>query len=345
MATYLFFSIRESRGGESRMILRPISGQRSYRSRSERQKPLLNRRLQMALHDRSAVCQLPEKTVYALWQPGNFSVTTADREGRLLFHSSEDDVSVLKYTSFRLQRNSQREFLLGDGFLLTPVGALRDGYTVADNNNVLATDVIFYDDDRLEEAVHNSPTYAADPVLAELPAEVYSSLPVVLKNSLTNTYNKLVEHYRERGIVIEDDTIHYDQTVAGSPADNAPTVRTVEYSREEKIRLLQTIGLDFSKIVSRQKRTVFELVEKLTLGVVDFDFYKADGSIRHARGTRNTDIISPLTTTEERDYNRDRANGTTGNIEVITYFDVDKLAFRSFSCDRLIGMSLAPVAA
>jgi hypothetical protein len=69
--------------------------------------------------------------------------------------------------------------------------------------------------------------------------------------------------------------------------------------------------------------------EMLNAGVVKFTFYKKDGSVREARGTRLSDpaVVGP-------EYVAPKGNGSAQG--VTTYWDLDKNAWRCFNTDSFI---------
>ena len=66
-----------------------------------------------------------------------------------------------------------------------------------------------------------------------------------------------------------------------------------------------------------------KLANALKGGIVEFDYFKIDGSVRHAIGTLAAGIVPPTQRT---------ANNAT-NFNVLTYFDVEKNAWRC--CKRV----------
>ena len=64
----------------------------------------------------------------------------------------------------------------------------------------------------------------------------------------------------------------------------------------------------------------------LAQGIVEFQFVKANGEIRDARGT---------TSNEYFEYTP--CGGREPKSDVIVYYDIDKGSFRSFRIERLIG--------
>lgn len=70
-----------------------------------------------------------------------------------------------------------------------------------------------------------------------------------------------------------------------------------------------------------------KIYEKLNSGVVSFKYEKLDGSIREATGTCNLDIISTVAELPSK---------TEENKDVIRYFDMDKLGWRSFRVENFL---------
>lgn len=71
-----------------------------------------------------------------------------------------------------------------------------------------------------------------------------------------------------------------------------------------------------------------QIIEELKTGIKKFSFTKVDGTIREAQGTRNIDIIT------EADALPKGVVKDTDN--VIRYYDVDKVGWRSFKVDNFI---------
>lgn len=69
-------------------------------------------------------------------------------------------------------------------------------------------------------------------------------------------------------------------------------------------------------------KTIEELKKEMCERVVNFSFYKKDGSIREANGTTNLNIIP-----EE---NHPKGTDKILSNEVVRFFDVDKDEWRSF---------------
>lgn len=63
--------------------------------------------------------------------------------------------------------------------------------------------------------------------------------------------------------------------------------------------------------------------------IVYFKFKKADGSIRYACGTADTEVINKYHKFSEKEPRK-------GNPTVQPYFDLDSLSFKSFKLDNFI---------
>lgn len=63
--------------------------------------------------------------------------------------------------------------------------------------------------------------------------------------------------------------------------------------------------------------------------IVYFKFKKADGSIRYACGTADTEVINKYHKFSEKEPRK-------GNPTVQPYFDLDSLSFKSFKVDNFI---------
>lgn len=72
-----------------------------------------------------------------------------------------------------------------------------------------------------------------------------------------------------------------------------------------------------------------QLIAKLKKGVAYFQFKKADGSVRNAIGTLNNVNFS---------YESKGSNKKT-NINLVTFWDIEKRAFRSLNMTTFIGFN------
>lgn len=73
-----------------------------------------------------------------------------------------------------------------------------------------------------------------------------------------------------------------------------------------------------------------ELHDRLKDGIVEFKFTKKDGTERVARGTLQSELVP------EYEAKTDRT--PTKNYGAMTYYDLEKNAFRSFKIVNLIGI-------
>ena len=71
-----------------------------------------------------------------------------------------------------------------------------------------------------------------------------------------------------------------------------------------------------------------QIIEELKIGIKKFSFTKVDGTIREAQGTRNIDIIAEANSLPK--------GVIKDNDNVIRYYDVDKVEWRSFKVDNFI---------
>ena len=69
-----------------------------------------------------------------------------------------------------------------------------------------------------------------------------------------------------------------------------------------------------------------------TEDVVNFTFKKKNGELRHARGTKKLDRIKSI------DENAIPSGEGNSKIGIVTYFDLDKLAWRSFKEELLVSL-------
>lgn len=76
--------------------------------------------------------------------------------------------------------------------------------------------------------------------------------------------------------------------------------------------------------------TIKEFKELLKKGIVTFQYYKKDGSIRTAKGTLNSSLFSYTSAGSSR----------IPPFGYVTYWDVEKDGFRKFKEDNFIGADL-----
>ena len=331
MALYLFVSKRDVQtnsrnrcGYDTRMVLRPIANQTTYRSRG-RVEELGNRRLQMDINDRTEVCRRGTRDVYALWQPNLTPCSNNTRKGRLSIHTRNgeemfvyDRYDPVNHPHFQLRTSN---------FALIRIGT----YSGLETAPLLAEHVV-RNDNMLEEAFRNR--FGNN-----------GSLPEETERLLRSLKDELLSYLlflRSRGGTATD-----SHTTVEEQAEATPTTDS-DAERNRAITALQTQRLDYSKIpASGHNRSVmFKLLDKLALGIAEFDYYKADGSIRHAKGTRNPYIINEqmgtddLSSTEESISFEDLNSNPEDCIERIRYYDMERSAYRTFNVGRVIGLSL-----
>lgn len=71
------------------------------------------------------------------------------------------------------------------------------------------------------------------------------------------------------------------------------------------------------------------IIETLNSGKCKFEFLKADNSVRLAEGTLSDEFLPPQ--------NKEKTKGAKRTVDdLITYFDTEKNAFRSFKLDRFV---------
>ena len=320
MALYLFVSKHEvlgtSENPEVRMVLRPVAGQSTYRSRGLNV-PLYNRRLQMELNDRTFVCNHGVNIVYALWQPSmdaRNSHSCHSRNGRLAVHTRNGE-RMLVYSSYTYPQ--------GAGFVL-----LRAGLFDRAASNFLATNV-HLDNNMLESDFRErfGQRFEGN---GEDVERYLQSLRYELEACLQN-------------LQAWTGTATDSHTAVGQQADAMPTSDSVA-EHNDAIAFLQTQSLDYSKIHADRdrRREVFKVLDNLALGVAEFDYYKADGSVRHAKGTRNPDIIFRwISPSGHRNDIGENLQPHDDVIELIRYFDMDRNDYRTFNVNRIVGLSLA----
>lgn len=328
MAIYLFVSKHEVRGTqrnpECRMVLRPIANQTTYR-RSGRVEDLGNRRLQMDINDRTEVCNWGNRNVYALWQPNMTPCSNDTRRGRLSIHTRNGE-EMFVYDRYE-PANHPHFQPRTTSFALIRVGTYTGRF---ENNAPLLANNVVLNDNMLEDAFRNR----------------FGNNGEDTERLLRSLKDELVAYLLLRN-QSQGETATDNHTTADERAEATPTMDS-DAERNRAITALQTQRLDYSKIVVGQnRRVVFNLLDKLALGIAEFDYYKADGSIRHAKGTRNPYTINEQLGTDNRSGTEDGTSleelnsNPEDRIERIRYFDIERGGFRTFNVGRVIGLSLA----
>jgi hypothetical protein len=98
-------------------------------------------------------------------------------------------------------------------------------------------------------------------------------------------------------------------------------------------RLITDEGMERKRAFA-QAAKAFHLLEQLGKGEVRFEYLKANGELRKARGTLCHGISPELDSYEFKD---DKPDVGQKDFGIIVYFDLDKEEFRSFKAERLIG--------
>ena len=98
-------------------------------------------------------------------------------------------------------------------------------------------------------------------------------------------------------------------------------------------RLIIGEGMERKRAFAQEAKA-FHLLEQLGKGEVRFEYLKANGELRKARGTLCRGISPELDSYEFKD---DKPDVGQKDFGIIVYFDLDKEGFRSFKAERLIG--------
>ena len=98
-------------------------------------------------------------------------------------------------------------------------------------------------------------------------------------------------------------------------------------------RLITEEGMERKRAFAQAKKAL-HLLEKLGMGEARFEYLKANGELRKARGTLCHGISPELDSYEFKD---DKPDVGQKDFGIIVYFDLDKEEFRSFKAERLIG--------
>ena len=97
-------------------------------------------------------------------------------------------------------------------------------------------------------------------------------------------------------------------------------------------RLITEEGMERKRAFAQAKKAL-HLLEKLGMGEARFEYLKANGELRKARGTLCHGISSVF---DNYEFKNDRSDEGQREPGVIVYFDLDKEAFRSLHIRNLI---------
>ena len=97
-------------------------------------------------------------------------------------------------------------------------------------------------------------------------------------------------------------------------------------------RLITEEGMERKRAFAQAKKAL-HLLEKLGMGEARFEYLKANGELRKARGTLCHGISSVF---DNYEFKNDRSDEGQREPGVIVYFDLDKEAFRSLHISNLI---------
>ena len=102
--------------------------------------------------------------------------------------------------------------------------------------------------------------------------------------------------------------------------------------------LVNKRGFDRSKAF-KCAHAIYRLTNELAKGLLEFNYMKDDGTLRHARGTLCDGVSDRFDEWKRKQAKKTKdkkAKAKTRPREIITYWDLDKEGFRSFRADRLI---------
>ena len=97
-------------------------------------------------------------------------------------------------------------------------------------------------------------------------------------------------------------------------------------------RLITEEGMERKRAFAQAKKAL-HLLEKLGMGEARFEYLKANGELRKARGTLCRGISSEL---DNYEFKNDKPDVERTEYGIIVYFDLDKEAFRSLHIKNLI---------
>ena len=86
----------------------------------------------------------------------------------------------------------------------------------------------------------------------------------------------------------------------------------------------------------KDKMNITDFKNDLKKGEVNFTYKKKDGTIREVRGTLKADLLPKVEVTESESESERPKKKRVIDEDVICYYDLDKLAWRSFTFEQLI---------
>lgn len=111
---------------------------------------------------------------------------------------------------------------------------------------------------------------------------------------------------------------------------------TVKFNRSQILKnahlIKNTEGISFGEAQARAWKEAKgnALSHVLKMGVVEFSFIKADGTLRNALGTMNLDLFTPLFKTDRHSQKEITFNGT------VVFWDLEVKEWRSTRVDRIV---------
>ncbi|QDB71872.1 hypothetical protein HWC54_gp200 [Klebsiella phage Marfa] len=94
------------------------------------------------------------------------------------------------------------------------------------------------------------------------------------------------------------------------------------------------------KLTTDQKIALREVLKvKLSMGISDVVFEKADGTIRTMKGTRDKDVVSSLVGAEIYESYVNPSKPRKESTDMVPLFDTELKQWRGFSIDKLISVN------
>lgn len=94
------------------------------------------------------------------------------------------------------------------------------------------------------------------------------------------------------------------------------------------------------KLTEEQKISLREILKtRLSHGVTDIVFEKADGTVRILKGTRDKDVISNLLSEEAYESYVNPAKPRKEAVDMVPVFDTELSAWRGFTIEKLISIN------
>lgn len=301
------------RNPEQRMVLKPFRNQKTQVPHSRRAR-LDGKRLQMNIKDRGTICRHEQMTVFAVWQPAEWSNNSI--LGRLFVHTRGDE-EMLAYN--RLETGDVTNDL-ATGFMVIPVGTYTKPRISALVPNTLG--VAFYDDEQLARSIKEAYPDITDTKHRELVNRLKAALSTCWLNPMKSLhesdidYSKIASENRMAvmqlldNLAVNDVGFGLDDASHTVPDDDLDAVLHSMFDEGPSELVIGTRNVD----LIRDNVSGEVLREIITRTPADTDL-------------RQTvkDFLKPVPDED-------------GRIRCIKYYDMTENAFKEFECSRVSGI-------